>query len=418
MSVLLLGLNHRTAPVELLDRFAVPEDRQAKALASLVARTHVAEAVVLSTCNRVEVYASVSRYHAGLADLRAFLSEWGGIAPEDFVDRTYDLYDGAAARHLFAVASGLDSMVVGERQIGLQVKQAFKAAQAEQLVGRVLQKLFSTALRTARRVRAETSVSDSGASIVDLALRLADSDLGGVDGRDVLLLGAGKIGGMAGVRLAESARSVVVANRSPARGRRLAERLGPQARAVGLDDLSSLLAQADLVVSSTGATAPLVTPDLLGARDRSRPLVLVDLAVPRDVDRACADLPGVVVRGVEDLREVVVDGPAAADLEAAHAIVREESERFEAWRRSVRAEPTVTALRARAESVRRAEIERLEGRLASLDERERAAVDALTRGILNTLLHEPTVRLKALADGEDAGGHALAIRELFDLPES
>ena len=416
MSVLVLGLNHKTAAVGLLERLAVPDERLPKALQSLVERSHVSEAVVLSTCNRVEVYAAVSRYHGGLADLRAFMGEWAGIAPEDFVEYSYDYFDEGAAGHLFAVASGLDSMVVGERQINLQVKQAFKAAQGERTVGRLLQRLFSNALRAARRVRTETGVGEGVSSMVDLGLELADRDLDGLAGRDVLILGAGKMGGMAAVRLADTARTVTIANRSTDRADRLAARIGDRARVVGLDRLSQVLAGVDLVVSSTGAGEPLLDASMIADRS-GRPLVLVDLAVPRDVDPSCGDVPGVTVRNVEDLRVVVTEGDVADHLRRAKEIVAEEAERFAVWRRSVRAEPTITALRARAETVRAAELERLGNRLAGLDERQMQAVDALTRGIVNTLLHEPSVRLKQLTDGEEAGTYALALRELFDLPE-
>ena len=419
MSVLVLGLNHKTAAVGLLERLAVPEERLPKALASLLARPHVSEAVVLSTCNRVEIYATVSRYHGGLADLRAFMGEWAGLPPEDFVGHSYDYFDEGAAAHLFSVASGLDSMVFGERQINLQVKQAFKRAQSEQAVGRLLQTLFSHGLRAARRVRAETTIGEGASSMVDFGLDLAARDLGGLDGRNVLVVGAGKIGGMAAVRLGAHARTVTIANRSNDRAERLAQRVGDSAVVVPLDETSVALRYADLVVTSTGSGTPIIDADMVaGSGDRSdRPLVLMDLAVPRDVDPACADVAGVTLRNVEDLRSLVASGAAAAELEQGKAIVADEAARFASWRQSVRAEPTITALRARAEAVRRAELERLSGRLGTLDERQLATVEALTKGIVNTLLHEPTVRLKALTDGEDAGSFTMALRELFDLPE-
>ena len=424
MSVLVLGLNHKTAPVELLERVAVPEDRLQKAFASVLGREHVSEAVILSTCNRVEVYASVSRYHGGLSDLRGFMGEWAGLAPEDFVGHTYDYFDEGAAAHLFAVASGMDSMVVGERQINLQVKQAFKAAQGEQAVGRLLQKLFSQTLHAARRVRTETRIGEGGASMVDLGLELAADDLGTLEGRDVLVIGAGKIGGMAAGRLAERVGTVRVANRSPDRAGRLVERLGAGARSVAMREVGTVLADVDLVVASTGSPSPLVTRALLdrsapgGVADRSgRPLVLLDLGVPRDIDPALSAVPGVTVRNVEDLRGVITSGPSSAEFDRAGGIIAEEAAGYAAWRRSVNAEPTIRALRARAESVRRTELDRLAPRLGELDDRQREAVEALSRGIVNTLLHEPTVRLKRLVDGEDAGQHALALRELFDLPD-
>lgn len=417
MSVLVLGLNHKTASVDLLERVAVPDESLQKALATLVACEHVSEAVVLSTCNRVEIYASVSRYHGGLADLRSVMAERAGLAPEDFLSHTYDYFDEGAAAHLFSVASGLDSMVVGERQINLQVKQAFKRAQEEQAVGRLLQTLFSQALRAARRVRSSTRIGDGASSMLDLGLELAARDLDGIDGRHVLLVGAGKIGGMAAGRLDTRAASITVANRSPERAQRLVERISGPATTAPLEDLAAAIARADLVITSTGAAQPLVRPDMIPVDRTPRPLVLLDLAVPRDVDPLCATLDGVTVRNVEDLRTMVVNGPTGSEVDAAEQILLEEARKFQAWRSSVRAEPTITALRARAEAVRRGEVERLAGRFGELDERQVEALDALTRGIVNTLLHEPTVRLKQLSDGDDGGSYALALRELFDLPE-
>lgn len=422
MSVLVLGLNYKTAPVGLLDRVAVPPERLSKALASLLARDHIREAVVLSTCNRVEVYAHVTRYHGGMADLRNFFGEWGGIAPEDFAELAYDYFDDRAAAHLFAVASGLDSMVVGERQIQLQVKQAFNDAEAEGSSGRVLQSLFRRALRAARRTRAETRISDGAASMVDVGLEAAARVLGDLQGRAVLIVGAGKMGAMAAARLRASAARLLVANRTPERGEQLAARV--DADLLSFSELSEGLAQADLVLSSTGAPEPVISREAVSlamASRPDRPLVLLDLAVPRDVDPGCSAVPGVTVLDIDAVRALTDTGETGAEVGKARAVVEEEARAFAAWTRSVRVEPTIAALRARAEDVRAAEIKRLASRLDSLDARQRAAVEALTKGIVNTLLHDPTVRLKSIADAKDGVGggdlYAGALRELFDLPE-
>ncbi|HVL97996.1 MAG TPA: glutamyl-tRNA reductase [Egibacteraceae bacterium] len=427
MPLLVLGLNYKTAPVGLLERVAVAPEGVPKALASLAQREHVREAAVLSTCNRVEVYASVSRFHGGMADLRRFFAEWGGVAPEDFVDLAYDHYDDKAARHLFSVTAGLDSMVVGERQIQLQVKQAFADAEAEGTAGRMLSSLFRRALRVGKRARRETAISAGASSMVDVGLDAARRVLGHLDGSTVLVVGAGKMGGMGADRLSGVAARILVANRTPDRAERLAARVDGEVVALGR--LADGLAVADLVLCSTGASTPVVDHDTVAEAMRrrpERPLVLVDLAVPRDVDAACAGLPSVSVLDIDAIRTLTDGGgsvPAGgapgglgAEVERGRAIVEEEAERFAAWTRSVRVEPTVAALRGRAEQVRVAELGRLAPRLADLDERERAAVDALTRGIVNTLLHEPTIRLKALAD-RSGDAHAAALRELFDLPE-
>jgi glutamyl-tRNA reductase len=417
VSVLVFGLNYRSVSVPLLERIAVPPERLPKALASLVTRDHVLEAAVLSTCNRVEVYANVTRYHGGMADLRDFVAEWGGLAPEEFTDLAYDYHDDRAAAHLFAVASGLESLVVGERQIHLQVRHAYRAAAAEGAAGRVLGTLFRHAIRAGKRARAETAISEGASSMVDIGLEAAAGTLGRLDGRTVLLVGAGKVGGMAARRLRDVAGRILVHNRTGARAQRLADAVGGEVLPPGR--ITDGVAAADLVVASTGAPQPLISVDQVEAAVASRPdrpLAIVDLAVPRDVDPAAAGVPGVTVVDVDTIRTAAASGAAAAEAERARAIVEEEATLFAAWRRSVGVEPTITALRGRADDIRRAELVRLARRLGDLDDRQRAAVEALTRRIVNTLLHDPTVRLKALADAERADLHAEALRELFDLP--
>ena len=417
MSVLAFGLNYRTAPVALLDRLAVPADDLGKALDDLLGRESINEAVVLSTCNRVEVYAAVSRYHGAMADLRDFASQWAGVAPDDVAPLAYDYFEERAAGHLFAVATGLDSMVVGERQIHAQARQAFKAAEAHQATGRLLGTLFRQAMRVAKRARIETSISAGGSTMVDVGLAAAERALGDLDGRSVLIVGAGKMGGVAADRLAARAGTLYVANRSADRAARLAARTG--GHPLAFDRLGEGLADVDLVVSSTGAGDPVITSaDAAAAvanRDGRR-LVLLDLAVPRDVDAAAAEIPGVTVLDIDAVRTLTDAGPTAVVVDRAREIVDEAAASFAGWTRTVQVEPTITALRGRAEEVRAAELERLSSRLAGLDERERAAVEALTKGIINTLLHEPTVRLKRIADFRGADLYSSALHELFDLP--
>lgn len=418
MSVLVLGLNYKTAPIGLLERVAVPSEQVPKALLGLVQRAHVDEAVVLSTCNRVELYANVTRYHGGVADLRDFFLDWGGLIPEELASLTYDYFDDRAAAHLFAVASGLDSMVVGERQIALQVKQAFLSAQAEGSTGRVLSSLFRQALRVGKRTRAETGISAGAKSMVDVGLKAAARVLGPLDGRTVLVVGAGKMGGMAASRVHGLAERIVIANRSPEKGERLALRV--DADVLDFADLSLGLREADLVLSSTGSSTPIISQDTVAEtmmRRPDRPLVLLDIAVPRDIDPGCSFVPGVMVLDIDAIRALTDTGVTGAEAAKARLLVEQEAQRFAAWTRTVRVEPTIAALRARAEDVRAAEMERLSSRLAGLDERQREAVETLTRGIVNTLMHEPSVRLKAIADGRGGELHAAALRELFDLPD-
>lgn len=418
MSVLVLGLNYKTAPIELLERVAVPAEHLSKALTSLRQREHVLEAVVLSTCNRVEVYARVTKFHGGVADVRNFFADWSGLPPEDFVDATYDYFDDRAAAHLFAVASGLESMVVGERQIHLQVKQAFLAAQEEDACGRVLQSLFRQALHVARRTRSETGISEGAASMVDVGLDAATKVLHDLRGRTVLIVGAGKMGGMGAGRVRGSADRILIANRSEEKAQRLADRVGGEVLAFA--DLADGLAAADLVLASTGAPIPVVEHDAVAAamtRRPDRPLVLVDLAVPRDVDPGCSYVPGVTVLDVDTIRSVTDVGRTGEEVAKARTLVDEAAQRFAAWRRAVQVEPTITALRSRAEDVRAAELQRFAARLGELDDKQRDAIEALTKGIVNTLLHEPSVRLKTIADAHGDDAYAAALRELFDLPE-
>jgi glutamyl-tRNA reductase len=438
MSLLVVGCNHRSADLPLLERLAVPADELPKALRSLTGLEHVLEAVVLSTCNRVEIYAHVTRFHPGLQELRGWLAERGDIHPQDLDDLQYSYHDDRAAAHLFAVTSGLDSMVLGERQIALQVKQAMEVARAEGSARRVLQRLFRQAVRIGRKVRRETGISQGASSMVDVGIDVACDRLGTpLEDRRVLLVGAGKMGGLTADRLrADGAGRVEVWNRSDDKARRLASRV--EGRVVADSRLEDAVSAADLVVCTTGAAEPVLDLDLVAgavqarraaaeanAGGASRRLVLLDLAMPRNVDPRCADLPDVSVVDIADVRAVADGtrspqvspgaGRLAAAVAAARALVDHEAERFLAWTRASEVEPTIRALRFAAESVRTSELDRLSGRLANLDERQREAVEALTRGIVNTLLHAPTVRLKELADRGSAELHADTLRELFEL---
>lgn len=420
MSIIVVGLNHHTAPVEVLERAAVPSDDLPKALRSLIALEHVVEASVLSTCNRVEVYAHLSRFHAGLGELMMWFSDRLDVAVEDLREVLYTRFDDVAAEHLFAVASGLDSVVVGERQIALQVKTSLKLAREEGTARRVLQKLFNQAIGVSRRVRRETTIERGVSSMVDLGMDAAAGPLGGLADRSVLVLGAGKIGSLAAARLvAEDVDRVLVYNRSPDRGARLAERV--EGELVTEEQFLEALTQADLVVCCAGAAGPVIDREMVrtaaAGRAHDRPLVLLDLALPRNVEPSATEVPGVRLVDLEQVRAAAVDAVSAEALAEAREIVEEEVARFRAWGHAVKVEPTIRALREHAEDVRVGEMERLASRLRELDEREREAVEALTRGIVNTLLHDPTVRLKSLADAGGAEHYAMALRELFDLDE-
>lgn len=420
MSVLVVGVNHHSADLALLERLAVPADETAKTLASLTRLPHVTEAVVLSTCNRVEVYASVSRFHPGLAELRAWFAERGDIHPQDLEELHYSYHDERAAAHLFGVAGGLDSMVVGEQQIAVQVKAAMEAARAEGSAKRVLQRLFRQSVRVGRRLRRDTAIASGASSMVDVGLDVAREDLGGLAGRRVLIVGAGEVGSLAASRLVdEGVARVQVWNRSIDKASRLVDKVGPAVagEVVPAGGLGDAVAAADLVVCTTGAPEPVLDRDLVAAArdDVDHQAVLLDLAMPRNVDPACAELAGVTVVDIADVRDRADRGVTGEVLAEARRLVDEEAARFAAWVAATAVEPTIRDLRTRAEDVRTAELDRLATKLGPLDDRQRAAVEALTRGIVNTLLHEPTVRLKALADDGAAEPHADALRELFGL---
>ncbi len=440
MALLVVGCNHRSAELGLLERVAVPADELPKALHAVASLEHVTEAVILSTCNRVEVYAHVTRFHPGLQEVRGWLAERGDIHPQELDALEYSYHDDRAAAHLFAVAGGLDSMVVGERQIAVQVKHAMEVAREEGTARRVLQRVFRQAVRVGRRVRNESRIAEGASSMVGVGLAAVDRQRGtSLAGARVAVIGAGDLGGLTVRRVAElGAGHVTVWNRSADKAERLAAKLDGRVPHSVVDELGTALRGADVVVCTTGAAEAVIDVDLARRvlREResgpapaavagsvfhdeppSEPLVVLDLGVPRNVDPGCAHLTGMTLIDVSDVRQLADRGHAGSVLAEAREIVEEEVARFVAWTRASEVEPTIRAIRTQAEAVRQAELERLRGRLASLDEQQLAAVDALTRGIVNTLLHHPTVRLKELADLGGADPGVDLVRELFDLPE-
>jgi len=427
MPVFVVGLNFKSAPLDELERLAVDPERRPKALAHLLAQDHVHEAVVLSTCNRVEVYTAISRFHGGAADVRRFLAEFHHLDPQDFADHLYAYYEERAVQHLFAVASGVDSMVVGEAQILGQVREAFQSATAERAVGPVLSTLFRQAIKVGRRARAETRIGAGLASTLTAGMRVAEGQLGSLAGRRVLVVGAGRMGRLAGRALrACGAGELVVANRTTANGAALARELG--GRSVPLDRIEDELVAADLVVASTAAVAPTVTEAVVAAataRRRARatgvpsPLVVLDLGVPRDVDPDVRALHGVVLADLDGLRAVLETDDAGRrdEIDRVRELIAAESQAFMSWQREARLGPTIRALRVRAEEIRGRELNRAASRLSDLSERERAAVEAVTKGLVNKLLHEPVVRGKALAAGPDGDLYARMLRELYALDD-
>jgi glutamyl-tRNA reductase len=423
VSVLLFGVSHRSAPVSVLEQLSSDESDQAKIVDQVLQSSLVTEAMVLSTCNRVEVYAVVDAFHGGLSVIGQVLSEHSGMSLNDLTKYAYVRYAEAAVEHLFAVASGLDSAVIGEAQVLGQVRRAYASAEANHTVGRTLHELSQRALSVGKRVHSETGIDAAGASVVSVALGMADAKVAGLAGRTAVVIGAGSMGALAAKHLVRAGvEHIHVVNRSLPRARRLAHNIreqGVTADARSLDDIATVLADADVVVSSTGAVRPVVsladTHRGLAGRDEQRQLVICDLGMPRDVDPAVAGLPGVFVVDMERIQREPSARAAASDASAARKIVAAEVANYLAGQRMAEVTPTVTALRQRAADVVEAELLRLDNRLPGLDEAQRDEVARTVRRVVDKLLHAPTVRVKQLAGAPGGDTYAEALRELFEL---
>ncbi|MEV2248821.1 glutamyl-tRNA reductase [Streptomyces sp. NPDC049970] len=476
MSLLVVGLSHRSAPVSVLERASLAAEAQTKLLQDTLAAEPATEAAVLATCNRIELYADVDKFHAGVAELSTLLAQHSGVGLDELTPYLYVHYEDRAVHHLFSVACGLDSMVVGEGQILGQIKDALALGQELHTAGRLLNDLFQQALRVGKRAHSETGIDRAGQSLVTFGLeQLAD----GADvpewasGKRALVIGAGSMSSLAAATLARAGvEEIVVANRTRARADRLVEILGqagvPAARAVEMAGVTDELTRADVVVSCTGATGLVLTaeavagalgvdfdsaaqapsapvaaaPDELeqhaawvengsataAAQDRAvrrvpvrlpvdgpARLHLLDLAMPRDIDGAAHRVAGVRLVDIESLAEASADAPMAADVDQVRTIVADAVAAFGAAQRAAHITPTVVALRTMAADVVTGEIARLDGRLPDLDEKQRAEITQTVRRVVDKLLHAPTVRVKQLASEPGGAGYADALRELFDL---
>lgn len=421
MSLIVVGLNHRTVPVELLERMAVPSQVLPKVLHDLAGREHLLEVVVLSTCNRTEIYARCSRFHAAVGDVRDFLAAHSGAHPDDLAEHLYTYFDDAAVGHLFSVAAGLDSMIVGESEILGQVHDAWDAAVHEGAAGQLLARLFKHAVESGKRVRTETGIGRHPVSISSAAVAVAAEHLGSLDGARVLVIGAGEMGeGVARSLVSRGIADVCVANRTSARAAEIAKRIG--GRAVSLDQLEEQLIDADVLVASTASQHVLVERSAVEhvmAHRPERSLLVVDVALPRDVDPGVREVEGVTLLDLDDLKDFAQRSAELRRREIGRVreILAAELERYRLERAAREVAPLVTSLRTFGEDVRASELARFQAKLAALEPSEREAVEALTRGIVNKLLHEPTVRVKDAA-GTGRGdylGDALAA--LFDLPD-
>jgi glutamyl-tRNA reductase len=418
MSVLVVGISHRTAPVEVLERVALDDESARKLSADLLDSEHVSEAVIVSTCNRVEVYVAVDRFHGSVEAVTQILAQRAGAGRDTVAPYLFVHYDEAAVAHLFRVAAGLDSMVVGESQVLGQVRIALQRAQEHATAGSILNALFQQALRVGKRGHAETGIDQAGRSVVTAALDHVERHTGPLSGASALVVGAGAMSGLAVATLtARGVTDISVVNRTPERAARLVDSVG--GRVVAWQDRAQALADADLVICGTGSIGVVVEADWIAEAVRRRasaaPYAVVDLAMPHDVDPAVADLPGVVYIGLATLVEHLGDGPVAEDVRAVSAIVGEEVSAFLAVRAAARVTPTVVALRSMATDVVEREIERLDGRLPELDPRTRLEVMQTVRRVADKLLHSPTVRIKELADVPGGVDYAGALTDLFRL---
>ena len=420
MSVVVIGLNHRSTPLDLLERMTIGGAQLPKALHDLVSRADVSEAVVLSTCNRTEVYAVAERFHGAYQDIRDFFAEVAFLAPEDFADHLYVHYDAPAVAHLFSVASGLDSAVLGESEILGQVKGAWQIARDEGAAGPALNLLFRHALEAGKRARTDTGIARSITSVSQAAVAMAAARLGGLAGRRVLVLGAGEMGEAMALGLAKAGSELSLANRTWETAVRLAARV--DGRAVRLLDVPAALVAVDVLLSSTGAATPLLEADdveaVIAAR-HGRPLLIVDIAVPRDVDPAVGRLPGVTLLDMDDLRAFADAGAKArrGAVASVQELLDEELERYLGATSAREVAPMIVALRDRAEDVRRAELDRFRAKLDGLDAVQLEAVEGLTRGIIGKLLHDPSIVLKDAAGSPRGERLVASLRELFALDD-
>jgi glutamyl-tRNA reductase len=419
VSIVAIGCNHRSTPLAKLERMTIAPGGLPKVLSGLGEADNLSEVVVVSTCNRIEVYAFAERFHGGYQDVREFLARQAGLAPEDVADHLYAHHDTEAVRHLFSVAAGLDSAVVGEHEILGQIRDAWETARAEGTIGTALGGLFRHAVETGKRARTETSIARGIASVSQAAVALADDRIGGIRGRIVLVIGAGEMAEGTVKSLAKAgAEEVLVANRTWERAVSLASAC--EGVAVPLDQLATVLARVDVLVTTTGAQDLILeASDVTGlaAQRDNRDLVIVDVAVPRDVDPAARALPGVTLLDMDDIGAFIDTGLEGRnnEVESVRAIVDSEVDRYHAMVSAREVAPLIGDLRATAEFIRTTELERHAAKLAALEPAEREAVEALTKGIVNKLLHQPTVRLKDAAGRARGDRLAESLRDLFDL---
>jgi glutamyl-tRNA reductase len=417
MHLFLLGVSHRTAPVDLRERLDFASGDLGAAVEALSTQPSAAESLQLSTCNRSEVYVATENPARARQEIITFLTQYHHLPAEAFLPHIFTSDDVAAATHLFRVAAGLDSLVVGEPQILGQVKDAFQAAHERRCAGPLLTKLFNWSFVVGKRVRAETALGEGAVSVSFAAVALARKIFGRLQGRRVLVIGAGEISTLTAQHLrTQGVAEIVITSRTAANAQALADTVG--GRAVPWSEMMQALGAADIVITATGAQRPILTrAEVERVRPRGNPLFIIDVAVPRDVEASVGDIEQVFVYNVDDLQTIVEENISrrSGEIARAEAIVHEEVARFTAWIRSRAAIPTIVALRQRFEAIRRSELQRLDGKLSGLPPEARTRVDEVTRLIIEKLLLEPTEQLKALPDEETQVAYTEAINRLFRL---
>lgn len=418
MSVIVIGVNHRTSPVNLLEKLMIPESSMPKALHSLSVRDDIREAVILSTCNRTEVYAIVERFHGAYSDIRDFLCESSGVPADEVTPHLYSQHDDDAIVHLFEVAAGLDSAVLGETEVLGQVRDAWEMAMAEGSSRSSMNLLFRHAVEVGKRARTETGISRSTASVSHAAVEMAHEILGSLESKKIVVVGAGEMGeGVASALAREGGASITIVNRTEARGTALAEKFDVEVSS--FDRLVTELGRADVVVTCTGSGTHVIEASTVreARAANSAPLLFVDIALPRDVDPTVVEIPGVTLLDLDDLSRWAQRGmdQRAAEVEQVRSIIGEEVERFTLDQAQRQAAPLVAQLREVVEGLRSAEIERFSSRLSDMTDEQREVVESITRGIMAKLLHTPSVRLREAAGTPQGERLSAAVRDLFNL---
>lgn len=418
MSIVVLGINYHTSPVTLLEKVMIPVPAMSEALRVLSSHSDIREVIVLSTCNRTEVYAVAERYHAAHTDILEFLCETSGLSADEITPHLYSQFDDDAVVHLFEVAAGIDSAVLGETEIVGQVRDAWDFAMKQGTSRSTLNLLFRYALESGKRARTETGISHSTASVAHAAVEMAEEILGTLSGKRVLVVGAGEMGeGVAGALSRAGTESITVLNRTVSRAEALADKIG--ARVSDFESLENELSTADVVLACTGAGGVIIDHELL-ARVRqgvSTPILVVDIALPRDVAASVAELPGVTLRDLDNLSDWAQRGidKRASEVGQVREIIGEEVKRFLLDQTQRQAAPLVAQLREVVESIRTAEMDRFETALSAMTPEQRELVESISHGIINKMLHVPSVRLREAAGTPQGERLSAAVRDLFSL---